>query len=56
MILMAGVCTELGANATITYDFDVGTHTVTLTVEDNEGATNSDTVIVTVRSIEKQGD
>jgi len=42
--------TELGATATITCDFEVGTHTVTLTVEDNEGATDSDTVAVIINA------
>ena len=40
--------TSLGTGASITGDFSVGMHTVTLTVTDNGGASSSDGVIVTV--------
>ncbi len=38
----------LGETDVITYDFPVGVHEVTLTVEDNGGATSSDGVVVIV--------
>lgn len=41
--------TPLGAGEVVTCDFAVGTHTVTLTVTDNEGATGTDEVIITVK-------
>ncbi len=40
--------TVLGTTASLTADFPVGTHTLVLTVADNAGATDSDTVMVTV--------
>ena len=38
----------LGTNAILTTDFNIGVHTVALTVTDNTGQTNTDTVLVTV--------
>ena len=40
----------LSIEASFTYNFSVGTHNVTLTVTDNGGATDSDTVAVTVEA------
>lgn len=40
--------TVLGNTEVMTYDFTVGTHTVTLTVTDNENLTNTDETIITV--------
>ena len=40
--------TVLGTTEVITYDLTVGTHTVTLTVTDDETLTNTDEVIITV--------
>jgi len=39
---------SIGTGKVISYDFAVGTHNVTLTVTDNEGATGTDTVIVNI--------
>ena len=40
--------TVLGTTEVITHNFNVGTHSVTLTVTDNETLTNADEVIITV--------
>ncbi len=40
--------TVLGTTAVIAYDFTVGIHTVTLTVTDNGGLTDSDTAVITI--------
>lgn len=40
----------IGSTATISTSLSVGTHALTLTVTDNEGATGSDTVLVTVEA------
>jgi len=40
---------EFATGVSPTYDFSVGTHIVTLTVTDNEGGTNTDTIQVEVR-------
>ena len=40
--------TVLGTEAVISYDFSVGTYTVTLTVTDNEGVSASDQTVITV--------
>lgn len=39
----------LGSGVIFTYSFTVGTHNVTLIVTDNEGATDTDDVIITVK-------
>ncbi|NJK93843.1 MAG: hypothetical protein HC905_01970, partial [Bacteroidales bacterium] len=40
--------TALGTGSTLSYNFSVGTHTVTLTVEDNDGATGTDNLTIVV--------
>lgn len=42
--------TQLGSGVTITVDFAVGVHTVTLEVTDDSGLTATDEVVVTVRA------
>jgi len=42
---------QLSTSDTVTLDFTVGTHTVVLTVEDNDGLTGVDTVIITVNAV-----
>ncbi|MBN2101928.1 MAG: PKD domain-containing protein, partial [Candidatus Aenigmarchaeota archaeon] len=38
----------LGSGSTLSKNFNVGTHTVTLTVTDDDGASDDDTVVITV--------
>lgn len=42
--------TSLGNSPTLNYDFQVGTHNVTLTVTDNGGATDTDQVVITIQA------
>jgi len=46
---------EIGTEATVTYTFPIGMHTITLTVTDDQGDANSDDVFVTVIEYVEEG-